>query len=93
MIKKLNENFSFDYNNLNHDQKIFDLLNDKTVALVGPAPTLINSNFGNFIDSFDVVCRVNLGFYVPPEIRKDYGERCDLLIIELFNNEEEKKKI
>ena len=34
---------------------------DKTVAVVGNAESLLKHNHGNHIDSFDTVCRFNLG--------------------------------
>lgn len=61
------------------DNNIRELIQDKTVAFIGPAPTLIGSGMGEVIDSYDVVCRVNSGFNVPQNIKLDYGSRCDLL--------------
>ena len=31
----------------------------KTIALVGPSPHLLKKNMGNFLDSFDLIVRVN----------------------------------
>ena len=53
-------------------------LNGKRVALVGPSPHLLNTNFGTLIDQYDVVARVNY-FQTPNEVKKDYGSRTDLL--------------
>ena len=59
--------------------KYFD---NKRIVLVGPSPHLIRKNLGKFIDSFDVVVRVNeLG--VVGEMSKDYGSRTDISFLTL----------
>jgi hypothetical protein len=51
----------------------------KSVALVGPAPTVVGSSQGDAIDSYDVVIRTNKA--IPPviEMSSDIGVRCDIL--------------
>ena len=59
-----------------------DYLKDKRVIFVGPAPNLLNTNKGDWIDSFDVVIRTNNWFYMIeeyPEYEYDYGTRCEVL--------------
>ena len=62
-----------------------EILDGKTVAIVGPSFHINGQNLGNYIDSFDVVVRV--GFLEEPtEIAmKDYGSRTDI-IIHSFNS-------
>jgi len=62
-----------------------EILDGKTVAIVGPSSHIDGQNLGNYIDSFDVVVRV--GFLEEPtEIAmKDYGSRTDI-IIHSFNS-------
>jgi len=53
------------------------LLEGKRVALVGPAPTLVGTGMGKYLDSFDVVCRINeLAAF---NLEEDYGHKCDVL--------------
>jgi choline kinase len=53
--------------------KIFE---DKKIIVVGPSPSLQGQNLGGFIDSFDLVIKINNGYKLNP---KDYGSRCDVL--------------
>tara|TARA_B100000965_G_C19591860_1_gene758317 strand:+ start:2478 stop:3266 length:789 start_codon:yes stop_codon:yes gene_type:complete len=57
---------------------------NKRIVLVGPSPHLIGKNYGEFIDDFDVVIRVNeLG--VVSEMAKDYGSRTDIAFLALHD--------
>lgn len=60
-----------------------ELLKNKRVALVGPSSSLIGSNLGELIDSYDIVIRVNKGIPIPKHIEKDVGVRCDILCTNL----------
>ena len=62
-----------------HEQKLFNYLEGKSVIIVGPAEYLIGQNKGEWIDSFDVVVRLNLSCPVPVELKKDVGSRTDVL--------------
>ena len=58
------------------DFRIDNLVNGKRLAIVGPSSHLVGKNLGEYIDEYDVVCRVN-------DIRvdkreKDYGGRIDI---------------
>lgn len=58
-----------------------DLLNivkDKRVALIGPAPYLTGKGSGTYFDNYDVICRPN--DIIPPEnLRADYGNKTDIM--------------
>ena len=55
-------------------------LENKKVILVGPASSMENSELGEFIDSHDVVVRINRGFlFTNPPDSKDFGTRTDIL--------------
>lgn len=56
------------------------LFYNKRVCIIGPAPNLINSNLGNFIDSYDIVCRINSSYIIKDNLIKDYGKKCDILL-------------
>ena len=47
------------------------------MAIVGPSPHLIDTKFGNVIDSYDIVCRVNEVH--PTGFDRDYGNRTDVI--------------
>lgn len=53
------------------------LVNDKNVIVVGPSPHLEGAGMGEFIDSFDIICRLNEVF--PTGMEKDYGSRTDIV--------------
>jgi hypothetical protein len=59
------------------NEKLSELIENKTVVLVGPAQYLMNKNLGNIINQFDVVCRVN--YMAPSEFINDYGDRTDIM--------------
>tara|TARA_R100000234_G_scaffold39845_1_gene23813 strand:+ start:7711 stop:8448 length:738 start_codon:yes stop_codon:yes gene_type:complete len=64
--------------NIEIGENLKNLTENKRVALVGPAPYLIDSNVGEQLDQYDLICRVN--DLIPPEhLRKDYGSRTDIM--------------
>lgn len=58
---------------------MIDYFKNKRVALVGPASSIHGSNLGKKIDSYDLVCRLNLGFPLPKSCEKDAGSKCNIL--------------
>ena len=61
---------------LNKD--LLNIVKDKRVALIGPAPYLTGKGSGNYFDNYDVVCRPN--DIIPPEnLRADYGNKTDVM--------------
>lgn len=54
-------------------------LNNKKVIIVGPSPYLIGKKRGSFINSHDIVIRLNKGWKIPKELEIDYGNRTDIL--------------
>lgn len=58
------------------------LIDGKRVALIGPSPHLINKKLGKYIDSFDIVVRINeLG--VANDCYEDYGSKTDIAFLTL----------
>lgn len=55
-----------------------DYLKNKTVVLVGPANYLSGKNQGSFIESFDVVVRLNRSYPVSVSDFADLGSRTDI---------------
>ena len=57
-------------------QKILDLLENKTVCLVGNSVEILNYNKGEFIDSHDVVIRLGRG--IPSKYSDQIGRKMDI---------------
>jgi hypothetical protein len=70
---------------------------DKNIIIVGPAPTLLNKNKGEYIDSFDCVIRLNNSIFSLDDFEKDYGTRTDVVYSNSYfwkhNKEKLKKKL
>ena len=56
-----------------------DIIRNKTVAVVGPAPSIIGTDQYGLIESYDVVVRLNHALPVPKKLIRHIGERTDLL--------------
>ena len=56
-----------------------NLLKNKKVIIVGPASYLENSLKEDFINSFDIVVRLNNSFNIPKTSIRDIGNRTDVL--------------
>ena len=63
---------------LDINKDLLDLVKGKRVAIVGPAPYLKQSQIGDKIDDYDIVCRIN--DIIPSEhLRCHYGKRTDIM--------------
>lgn len=71
----LGEIFCQRYGNL---LEIKEFIKDKRVAIVGNSENLFNSEYGELIDSFDIVIRFNYGFIVQPISQ---GTRTDIVMM------------
>tara|TARA_B100001250_G_C19790430_1_gene786232 strand:+ start:1495 stop:2214 length:720 start_codon:yes stop_codon:yes gene_type:complete len=58
---------------------MFKYLNNKKVIVIGPSKSLLDRKDGSFIDSFDVVVRINRGIEPTDTFSKEIGSRCDIL--------------
>lgn len=63
-------------------------LTGKRVALVGPAATLKGTGMGAFIDSHDVVVRLNHAWPLPEDRKSDIGARIDVIYHNLSPNDQ-----
>ena len=54
-------------------------ISGKSVAIVGPAASLIGENNGEKIDSHDIIVRINNDFPLSSKLSKDIGSRTDVL--------------
>ena len=78
-IKKIH-NYIDDYEDYNYCPELSKFLENKTIAYVGPSPHLKGLNMGKYIDSHDIVVRINQAYHVPENEQADYGKRTDILI-------------
>ena len=61
------------------NKEYLDFLKDKKVIIVGPAESLLQRGDGKFIDSFDIVVRVNRGIEPSLKYSDKIGSRTDIL--------------
>ena len=62
------------------------LYKDKTVALIGSAPHLLDLYQAPYINSFDLVVRINTSLPIPGEIKHMTGNRCDILYMNVMKD-------
>lgn len=56
-----------------------NMLENKSVIIVGPSITTQKSGLGDFIESFDIVIRLNKSLPVPKKLYSHIGKRTDIL--------------
>ena len=61
------------------DTEYGEYLDGKRVIMVAHADSLVGSNSGEFIDSYDSVVRINDSVPIPEDLKPDIGTRCDIL--------------
>lgn len=67
-------------NFLNKYKQLYsDFLKNKTVALVGPAESIIGTGKGDIIDKFDIVVRLNKSLPLPKDMKNDIGTKTSIL--------------
>ena len=71
-------------NVLNHffqlyEQLFINYVKDKSIALVGPAESILGTKKGHIIDKFDIVVRLNKSIPLPKNMELDIGTRTDIL--------------
>ena len=61
------------------NQEYRQYLENKNVVIVGPAPYMEGSNYGEVINNYDIVVRINKSVPIPEELKCDIGNRTDIL--------------
>lgn len=61
-----------------NEDEFIEYLKGKTVAIVGPAPSIIGSNQRELIESYDIIIRLNKAVPVPKERIEDVGHRTNI---------------
>ncbi len=62
-----------------YDKLFYDYVKDKSIALVGPAESVLNTNRGHIIDKFDLTVRLNKSIPLPSNLAKDIGTKTHIL--------------
>jgi hypothetical protein len=62
------------------DEEFAKLIEGKRIAYVCPSPHLKGMKMGEYIDSHDLVVRVNQAYHMREEDWEDYGRRTDILM-------------
>jgi len=62
-----------------YDKLFHEYLNGKSVALVGPAQSIIGTGKGYMIDKFDLIVRLNKSIPLPKNLKEDIGSRTDIV--------------
>jgi hypothetical protein len=57
---------------------------DKRIVIVGPSEHLLGTGYGDKIDYYDIVVRINRALFIHPKYQKDIGTRTDILSSSLF---------
>ena len=65
----------------NFNLTLFKMVHQRKVIIVGPSPFLEGKNMGSYIDSFDVIIRMNHGPKLVLSNPKDYGSRTDIVYL------------
>tara|TARA_Y100000768_G_scaffold36911_4_gene24154 strand:- start:2774 stop:3559 length:786 start_codon:yes stop_codon:yes gene_type:complete len=63
---------------MNNKKEIQNLIENKRVCIVGPAPYLNDLNMGKKIDDFDIIVRFNKGYNLSKDAN-NFGSRTDIL--------------
>lgn len=78
-LSKINKKKKYYELNQKYDYLYSQYLNGKSIALVGPAKSLLNFNYGEFIDNFDLTVRLNKSLPLQEKYDKFVGSRTDIL--------------
>lgn len=68
-----------DTDTLRQEKKYKKYLKNKTVAIISCAPTVVGSKQREFLETFDIIVRVNHASYIPKHFEKDIGSRTNVL--------------
>lgn len=62
-----------------YDDLFRKFVENKTIALVGPAESILGTKKGNLIDKFDIVVRLNKSLPLPENLAEDIGTKTTIL--------------
>jgi hypothetical protein len=64
-------------------KKLKDIVKNKSIVIIGPSPSLLEKENGKLIDSYDIVIRVKKGYPIKDHLKKNLGEKLDILCTHL----------
>ena len=64
-------------------KKLKDIVKNKSIVIIGPSPSLLEKDNGKLIDSYDIVIRVKKGYPIKEDLKKNLGEKIDILCTHL----------
>ena len=79
-------------NELRSDQDVINLLHEwfdeKSIAIVGNAKKLLDQTYGSYIDSHDIVIRINKGFTLSSDKKYEntHGKKTDFVCVNLIRS-------
>ena len=62
-----------------YEQLYHTYITNKSIALVGPAESIIGTNKGSIIDRFDLTIRLNKSLPLPEDLKNDIGTKTDII--------------
>ena len=83
----------YNYNNLMNENMFSKILYNSKVVIVGPSSTIKNSKQGKFIDSHDIIIRLNRAIPIVNNLKEDIGSKTTIIYTNLNYNEGTKKHI
>ena len=78
------------YSQVEQFKELEKFFKNKSVAIVGPSPSLEGQNKGSEIDSYDIVCKVGWMYNMVDD--KNYGSKIDVLFNGCFSKELDPKE-
>lgn len=78
-LTKYNNKKKFNEINKKYNELYSQYLNNKTIVLVGPAKSILNHEYGEIIDNFDLIVRLNKSLPIQNKYKKYVGSRTDIL--------------
>ena len=64
---------------LKYTELFAQYVNNKNVAIIGPANSIIGTKKGDTIDKFDIIIRLNKALPIPSKLKDDIGSRTDII--------------
>jgi uncharacterized protein YjbI with pentapeptide repeats len=64
---------------LKYNELFAQYVNNKNVAIIGPANSIIGTKKGDVIDKFDIIIRLNKALPIPSKLKDDIGSRTDII--------------
>jgi len=67
------------YHDSDFNAELSEYISGKSIALVGPGSHITGKKYGNLIDSYDIVARINQRSDISNKLKPDFGNRTNIL--------------